>query len=134
MKRFIQIIILEPIVFLTIGAVSMWALASPNYSKAQKFTDAVSILPIGASKDRVEALLQLEGVEHSYVSDRSAIDITSAVAKNGYRSSDLSGYIVAIIRNTSSGIFVSGSMQYFFFFGKDGKLLKATADRVLTGL
>jgi hypothetical protein len=133
MKTFICMII-GLTIFLMVGATSMWAIASPNYFKAQKFTTVVSSLPIGASKDRVEALLQREGVEHSYVSDRSAIDITSAVAKNGYRSSDLSGYIVAIIRNTSGGILVSGSMQYFFFFGKDGKLLKATADRVLTGL
>jgi hypothetical protein len=42
-------------------------------------------------------------------------------------------YIVAIIRDTSGGVLVSGNMQYFFFFGKDGKLLKATADRAMTG-
>jgi hypothetical protein len=133
MKTFIHTII-GLMMFLVIGATSMWAIASPNYFKAQRFTNVVSSLPIGTSKDRIEALLQKEGLEHSYVSDRSAIDITSAVAKNGYRSSELSGYIIAIIRDTSGGVLVSGSMQYFFFFGKDGKLLKATADRVLTGM
>jgi hypothetical protein len=133
MKTVIRITI-GLMMFLVVGVTSWWAIASPNYSKAQRFTNIVSSLPISTSKDRIEALLQKEGLEYSYVSDRSAIDITSAVAKNGYRSSDLSGYIVAIIRNTSGGVLVSGNMQYFFFFGKDGKLLKATADRVMTGL
>lgn len=120
--------------FLTVGATSMWAISSHNYFRAQQFTNIVSSLPIGSSKDRIEALLQKEGLEHSYVSDRRAIDITSAVAKNGYRSSDLSGYIVAIIRDTSGGVLVSGNVQYFFFLGKDGKLLKETANLVITGL
>jgi predicted PurR-regulated permease PerM len=132
MKTVIRITI-GLMMFLIVGVTSLWAIASPNYSKAQRFTNVVSSLPISTSKDRIERLLQKEGLEYSYVSDRSAIDITSAVAKNGYRSSDLSGYIVAIIRNTSGGVLVSGNMQYFFFFGKDGKLLKATADQVMTG-
>jgi hypothetical protein len=132
MKTFIHTIV-GLTMFLMVGSTSMWAIASPNHFKAQRFTNTVSSLPIGTSKDRVEALLQQEGLEHSYVSDRSSIDLTSAVRDNGYRSSDLSGYIVAIIRDTSSGVLVSGNMQYFFFFGKDGKLLKATADRVMTG-
>jgi hypothetical protein len=121
-------------IFLTAGTASLWAIASPNYFKAQRFTHVISSLPIGSSKDRVEALLRQEGLEHSYVSDRSSIDFTSAVSDNGYRSRDLSGYIVAIVRHTSGGILVSGDRQYFFFFDLEDKLLKAIAKEVLTGL
>jgi hypothetical protein len=73
MKTVIRITI-GLMMFLAVGVTSLWAIASPNYSKAQRFTNVVSSLPISTSKDRIERLLQKEGLEYSYVSDRNAID------------------------------------------------------------
>ncbi len=102
--------------------------------KAKRVTRAVAKLPLGSSKSQVAAYLKSEALEYSYVGDKEGMDFTSAVSRNGYSSANLSGYTVAIIRNTSGGFLTSGDVQYFFFFDKKGGLVKATAQEVFTGL
>ena len=124
------------VIFFILGCVgiSLWTyLPNPNYYKATTFTQKVLRLPVGSSKAHVAALLKNEGLSYSYVGDKEGIDFTSAVMNQGYTSANLSGYMVAIIRDTSRGVLITGDVQYFFFFDKKGKLLKATADEVFTG-
>ena len=116
-----------------IGAGFVGQFPSRNYFKAKRVSRAVLGLPLGSSKAQVSAFLKSEGLEHSFVDDKEGIDFTSAVSDNNYTSADLSGYAVAIIRNTSGGFIISGDVQYFFFFDKKGKLLKATAEEIFTG-
>lgn len=117
---------------ITIAFVGQFSLA--NYFKAQRITPAVLKIPVGSTKEQVAAFLKAEGLGYDYIGDAKGIDSTSAVADNGYSSANLSGYMVSIIRNTSSGFLVYGNRQYFFFFDKEGKLIKATAKEVFTGL
>ncbi len=116
-----------------VGAACVGQIPSRNYLKAKRVSRAALSLPVGSSKAQVAAFLKNEGLEHSYVGDKEGIDFTSAVSDNGYTSANLSGYMVAIIRNTSGGFMFSGDVQYFFFFDKKGKLLKATAEEIMTG-
>ncbi len=134
--RMIKRVLVGLVVLMVIGVVVTVFWGGPpnrNELKARRVTDAVLNLPVGSSRARVTAFLDSEGIGYSYVGDEDDINITSAVADNGYSWEDLSGYIVAIIRNTSSRLLVSGDVQYFFFFDKSGNLLKATAKEVFTG-
>ena len=135
MKTFkrVSIGVIVILIFGIVGTAFVGQIPSRNYFKARRISEAVLNLPVGSSRARVAAFLDSEGLEYSYVGDEDDINITSAVADNGYSSENLSGHIVAIIRNTSSSLLVSGNVQYFFFFDKQGKLLKATAEDVFTG-
>ena len=116
-----------------VGAAFMGKIPSRNSIKAKRVSHTVLRFPVGSSKAQIAAFLKQEGLEHSYVGDKEGIDFTSAVSDNGYSSANLSGYMVAIIRDTSGGFMFSGDVQYFFFFDKKGKLIKATAEEILTG-
>ena len=125
---------LSVLLVLGVVVVALWdGLPNRNELKARRVSEAVLSLPVGSSRARVISFLDSEGLEYSYVGSKADIVFTSAVRDNGYSSEDLSGYIVAIIRNTSSSLLVSGNVQYFFFFNKQGELLKATAEDVFTG-
>lgn len=122
------------IVILSIKMAFIEQLSFANNLKARRVTPAVLKIPVGSTKEQVTAFLKAESLEHSYIGNAEEIDFDSEVANNGYSSANLSGYIVSIVRNTSSGFLVSGDLQYFFFFDKKGKLIKTTAKKVFTGL
>lgn len=101
--------------------------------KARRVNQAVSTLSIGSDKNQVIKLLRSEKMGFSVVNGKESLNFSSEVSKNGFSSHQLSGYIIAIIRDTSRSFLVSGDTQYFFFFDSKGKLLKATHKEVFTG-
>ena len=116
-----------------IGAAFVGQLPGRNYLEARRVSRAVLALPLGLSKSQVEVFLQGEELGYSYIGNEKDIDFSSAVSDNGYSSANLSGYMVAIIRNTSGGLMVSSAVQYYFFFDHKGELVKATAEKIMTG-
>jgi len=94
----------------------------------QQFTIRISVedtekdiqahLPLGTPRDRVEAYLEKNGIEHSYVDDQSG----------EYTRTEM-----AMIRNASNTWLVRGDIQILFRFDKQGKLADHSVRQILTG-
>jgi len=132
---------MKPLVYTFAGVLAVfvgfsvwWSSPTPGSLKAKRVTRAALSLPVGSTKQQVAALLHRESLEASYVNDKEGIDFTSDVRNNGYSSANLSGYYVAIIRNSSRVIIGEADTCYFFFFDKKGRLLKATSQEEFIGL
>lgn len=131
--RIFKSILVALLTLLFISAFFTGQIPTFNYLKAARISHAVINFPLGSSKAQVATFLKNEDLEYGYV-DGKDLDFSSDMDDNGYTSADLSGYTHAIIRNVSFGFPISCDVEYCFFFDKKGKLIKATAEKTLTGL
>ena len=87
-------------------------------------------LPVGSTRENVEAWLTQQGIEYSFTDKLD--DYTELKAMP-----DIDNYptgIIAIVRDTDHSFFVTGSITLKFLFGPDGRLQKRVVRWIGTGL
>jgi hypothetical protein len=89
-----------------------------------------SVLPVGSTRQEIEAWLAGNGIEHSYT-ERPLVHRGAGIHWGS--DEDCSGIIVGVIRNTDHSLLVSGNIQVVFVLGRDGHLVRRTVDWVGTG-
>ena len=97
-------------------------------SEVERRLDAA--LPIGSSRQEIEAWLTTQGIEHSYS------DMPHAGSPVGNLAGDVHPLptVVGIIRNTDRSLFVTGNIQLYFVLGTDGRLTQRLVKWIGTGL
>lgn len=88
-------------------------------------------VPEGTSREKAEEWLQREGIEYSYSQD---FEYNSILEQNHIGPEQYSGYTASIIRDTDRGLFVTGSIQIYFFFDKNERVAGHVVRWIGTGL
>src|SRR5580692_8118686 len=75
-------------------------------------------LPIGATRQEIEAWLNSQGIDFSF-SDQSDHD---SIVKSYPPQKSSSGFICYLIRDTDRSFWVTGNIQVYFLLGTDSRL------------
>ena len=123
-----RILILGLLVFALVVSLAWYQYRSTTVPEVQK--RLIQEIPLGTPRTKVEEWLKVEGYEHRYSTD---FRFNSQLEENGIQSSDYGGYLVALIRDTEQGIFVTGSIQFYVLFDHNDLVAKHIVCWVGTG-
>lgn len=111
-----------------------WWLPTPESRAAGRMKSIALSLPSGSTRKQVQVALQNADVEYVYQRIDDEFSVDSRVARDGYKMSDLSGYVAAYVHGTPKSIIGSCSVLRYFLFDKKGRLIRVLNEQGCIGL
>jgi hypothetical protein len=128
MRRSVVAIVLLVSALLLGGCFLQSWLTTTNVPEVERKVD--SALPVGSTRQEIEAWLAGEGIEFSFSNEPGSFSpLVARVPDAG----SYPGVIAGIIRDTDRSFLVSGSIQLYFLLGPDGRLSRRVVRWVGTG-